>query len=180
MQLCPEIFKLPLEDISNNRLPHSSALFFLKSPPKVELQSGLSLVPLGENGLNVCLWHLWKYNTLLMKDCLFQIDRCSKNVFEALMGSSFIFTKFSAINLKNQQLYPREDTLWLCGRWCRTLHVNQTDCGVRLLLSGATSSLRPPWAERPQRVVRQCQLDVTLLKVISQLATHQVAVGRLP
>lgn len=55
MQLCPEIFKLPLEDISNNRLPRSSALFFLKSPPKVELQSGLSLVLLGENCLNVCL-----------------------------------------------------------------------------------------------------------------------------
>lgn len=93
MQLCPEIFKMPLEDISNNRLPRSSALFFLKSPPKVELQSGLSLVLLGEYGLNVCVWHLWKHNTLLMKDCLFQIDRCSKNLFEALMGSSFIFTK---------------------------------------------------------------------------------------
>lgn len=178
MQLCPEIFKLPLEDISNNRLPHSSALFFLKSPPKVELQSGLSLVPLGENGLNVCVCHLWKNNTLLLKDCLFQIDRCSKNLFEALMGSSINFHKILWKWI--QRLYPWEDTLWLCGRWCRTLHVNQTDRGVRLLLSGATSSLRPPWAERPQRVVRQCQLDVTLLKVISQLATHQVAVGRLP
>lgn len=56
----------------------------------------------------------------------------------------------------------------------------QADRGVWLLLSGPTQSLRPQWAERPQQVVRQCQLDVTLLKVISQLATHQVAVGRLP
>lgn len=64
--------------------------------------------------------------------------------------------------------------------WPEMSDCARPDCGVWPPLRGATQSPRPLWAGRPQQVVRQCQLDVTLLKVISQLAAHQVAVGRLP
>lgn len=53
----------------------------------------------------------------------------------------------------------------------------QTDHGSGCYFVVPHWVLHALWAERPQQVICQDQLDMTLLKVISQLATHQVAVG---
>lgn len=90
--------------------------------------------------------------------------------------TSKLFRQFQALPPESEHLSNRWDTT-LKFR-CFTVVLAQWHCeGASrwMLLIAATLSVQALWAEWPQQVICQGRSAVTLLQVISQLETHQVA-----
>lgn len=90
-----------------------------------------------------------------------------------------LFIKESTKTQEKQTVDFTADAIFYKQDFKRYVGMSTQELGAWMLLHSATLRVRALWAKGPQQVRCQGQLAVMLLKVSSQLGTHQVGGGQL-